>query len=449
MEIAELLYNKGLISYPRTETQKYKNENLIELIKEQRKSEEWGNYAEELVESYYDKNKENLMYTRPRYGKLDDKSHPPIHPVRYPKPDELSHREQVVYEFITRYFLACVSPDAKGQETAIELKIEEEEFQTKGIKIEDLGYLNIYKYDSWNEDTLPENYDNFDEGKTISFKDDEIKLESSKTSPPYFLAESDLINLMDKNGIGTDATIHEHIKTINLRGYVERQGSIFKPTLIGTALVKVYEHIGIELYKPYLRSQMERDMKEVAEGNKNLEDLFLETTETMKKIYDRVYSLKDKMFIFLSKYISENTNSSGKLSVNSNNNNNNNTNNNPNVPKGPESNTVCPCTKCNNSDLKIKLSRYNKFFLGCAGFPKCKTIFNIAEQPIKIDNTEIKCEVCTHNKFQITLNNDVKKIICYSCLTKEPQKGFIEKTYIYKSPNITNTSTSINTGINN
>jgi DNA topoisomerase-3 len=39
------------------------------------------------------------------------------------------------------------------------------------------------------------------------------------TSPPKLLNEADLIGLMDKFGIGTDATIHEHIKTILNRKY--------------------------------------------------------------------------------------------------------------------------------------------------------------------------------------------------------------------------------------
>ena len=41
-----------------------------------------------------------------------------------------------------------------------------------------------------------------------------MMLEEGKTKPPNLLSESELISLMDKNGIGTDATIAEHIKTI-------------------------------------------------------------------------------------------------------------------------------------------------------------------------------------------------------------------------------------------
>lgn len=42
---------------------------------------------------------------------------------------------------------------------------------------------------------------------------------------------------MDKNGIGTDATIAEHISKIQERHYVVMEGGEFKPTTLGEALV--------------------------------------------------------------------------------------------------------------------------------------------------------------------------------------------------------------------
>ena len=39
-------------------------------------------------------------------------------------------------------------------------------------------------------------------------------MERGQTTAPTHLTEADLITKMDINGIGTDATIHEHIKTV-------------------------------------------------------------------------------------------------------------------------------------------------------------------------------------------------------------------------------------------
>lgn len=68
------------------------------------------------------------------------------------------------------------------------------------------------------------------------------------------MTEADLIEKMDKNGIGTDATIHEHIKNVQVRDYCSKKGISLVPTLLGQTLVDVYTSIGVELYKPYLRA---------------------------------------------------------------------------------------------------------------------------------------------------------------------------------------------------
>ena len=59
---------------------------------------------------------------------------------------------------------------------------------------------------------------------------DELKLKKGKSTAPELLNEADLINLMDKNGVGTDSTIHEHIKTILTREYANKVKGKFQPT---------------------------------------------------------------------------------------------------------------------------------------------------------------------------------------------------------------------------
>ncbi len=55
------------------------------------------------------------------------------------------------------------------------------------------------------------------------------------------VVEVELIALMDKNGIGTDATIAQHITTIQDRSYAIKDAQLkFLPTKLGIALVEGY-----------------------------------------------------------------------------------------------------------------------------------------------------------------------------------------------------------------
>lgn len=75
MEIAEKLYNRGFISYPRTETNSFPEMNLREIVEELTKNSSFGGYASKILST-------KGFYGPPKKGKLDDKAHPPIHPVK-------------------------------------------------------------------------------------------------------------------------------------------------------------------------------------------------------------------------------------------------------------------------------------------------------------------------------------------------------------------------------
>lgn len=106
--------------------------------------------------------------------------------------------------------------------------------------------------------------------------------------------------MMDRNGIGTDATIADHIKTIHNREYANTQSHTLdhsahlppvascryvertrdrriKPTTLGYALVVAYMQQDLALYKPFLRAQMERDLTEICAGTKTRDQVVAET----------------------------------------------------------------------------------------------------------------------------------------------------------------------------
>lgn len=86
---------------------------------------------------------DNNKFVQPRQGKNNDNSHPPIHPTK--SGDGLSGSEALLYELVTRHYLACCSDDAKGSETTIVLAVAAEQFTTNGLVIEALNYLEVYK----------------------------------------------------------------------------------------------------------------------------------------------------------------------------------------------------------------------------------------------------------------------------------------------------------------
>jgi len=131
---------------------------------------------------------------------------------------------------------------------------------SSGLSIRERNYLDVYPYDKWSDKELPD----FEEGAT--FVPSVCELRDGITSKPSLLTEADLVGIMDKNGIGTDATIAQHIDMIINREYVvpRMEGSVkyLVPSTFGIGLVKGYNDIEFErsLCKPQLR----REVREIA-----------------------------------------------------------------------------------------------------------------------------------------------------------------------------------------
>ncbi|KAF5027231.1 hypothetical protein F66182_647 [Fusarium sp. NRRL 66182] len=320
MTLAEGLYNKGFISYPRTETDRFdRGMNLRALVEKHTVDQRWGQFAQGLV---------NGGFQQPREGRHDDKAHPPIHPITYASPSVLSWDEARLYEYVTRRFLACCSDDAKGMATDVELEFGEERFNAHGVIVLERNYLDVFIYEKWNNTVeLPK----FTEGER--FQPTECMMTEGKTSPPNFLTEADLIALMDANGIGTDATMAEHIQKIQDREYVatiSRSGQapadedesdlgpstrgrgrgsrggrggrgrggasasggrggikVFVPTQLGVALILGFDRMNFEtsLGKPFLRKEMEIKMKAICEGRTNKEAVLRESLAQYRHVF--------------------------------------------------------------------------------------------------------------------------------------------------------------------
>ncbi|GMH91015.1 hypothetical protein TL16_g11935 [Triparma laevis f. inornata] len=276
MEAAEKLYMEGYISYPRTETEKFPQEYDIKGTLASFRNGTYSDYVSKLLDQ--DK------YQYPRSGVNDDKAHPPITPVKAVDPNQIQDPNQrKIYELVVKHFLACCSKDGIGQQTVLTVKMGTEVFTAKGLMIMELNWLEIYKpWEYWGQGagTLP----NLENGK--EFEPSSLIMENGSTCAPNYISEVELISEMDKHGIGTDATIASHIKTIQEREYVTKDNAQrFIPTRLGIALVEGYNSMGYQLNKPHLRAKMERSCNQIAEGSKNKEAVIKDVLDEMKRCF--------------------------------------------------------------------------------------------------------------------------------------------------------------------
>lgn len=126
-------------------------------------------------------------------------------------------------------------------------------FHIHGLSIEEAGYLEVYPYEHWSERVLPTE---LEKGTTVNVVS--LLMKEGSTCAPKPLSESDLLGLMDRYGIGTDATMAEHIRKIQDREYVIKQNNCFYPMALGLALVEAFEACEVFLARPTCRSEQVR-----------------------------------------------------------------------------------------------------------------------------------------------------------------------------------------------
>ncbi|XP_047360172.1 DNA topoisomerase 3-alpha isoform X1 [Vespa velutina] len=376
MKIAEKLYTQGLISYPRTETNIFPKElNLQSLVTQHRDSPVWGQFAQRLLEDG----------VSPRQGKKSDQAHPPIHPTKYSS--TLRGNEAKVYEFIVRHFLACVSKNAEGQETIVEINIAGEKFLANGLQIIAKNYLDVYIYEKWNDKEIHR----YQEGQT--FQPTSIEMIKEETSPPKLLTEADLIALMDKHGIGTDATHAEHIDTIKSRQYVGLQdGKHFMPSKLGIGLVMGYDNMGFAMSKPNLRADLEKDLKLICDGQKDPKLVLQNQIAKYRDVFKLAMQHANLIDNAIAEYLEEQPAQVQETDI-----------------INTSTNTVVfKCPKC-GSDMILKDRKQGTGkYITCMGFPSCNNAIWFPQSIENVTVSENTCTQCTGNmrklKFKLSRN---------------------------------------------
>lgn len=284
LNIAENLYQNGLISYPRTETTIYPPTLNLEKIASM--FSDWENigwYVAKILS----------RGVKPTRGRDDDKAHPPIYPTaavdRKTVNSKFGEKGWRLYEFVVRHFLATLSEPAMVEKQKVYVRLGGLILEADGRRVVHDGFYHVYPYVRPKEEPLPYLL----EGDEVDVL--EIKLEERTTKPPPFLSESELLALMRRYGIGTDATMQDHIHTnVERKYFVIRQKRCIPTTLGKTLAVSLYETVP-ELVVPEVRGRMEKELVKIVEGFKQPQEVVKEIKEEFLEYYDRLLSKEDKI----------------------------------------------------------------------------------------------------------------------------------------------------------
>lgn len=360
MRIAQHLYERGLITYHRTDSL-----NLSQLSLLAAKKFIIEDFGKNYWAGYFRKFK-----TKGRVQEAHEAIRP-THPKKIlsslikdsKNKGRFNGQDLQLYELIWKRFMASQMAPAIFDSVKIDIEAKNYLFRASGQTLKFDGFLRVYplKFEEVELPLLTKN-------EVLEL----IKLIPSQhfTQPPSRYSEATLIKALEENGIGRPSTYAPTISTIQERHYIEKDDSKrFFPTEIGVVVNNILVKHFPNIVDVSFTAEMEEDLDKIASGKREWVSVIKEFYGPFKK------KLKLKELEVPGK-------------------------------KSTYEKTSKKCPKC-KGDIIIRLGRYGKFY-ACSNYPKCKHT-----EPLKKDTLGMNCFKC--KKGEILVKRTKKGKIFYGC----------------------------------
>lgn len=359
LSIAQKLYLDGLISYPRTSSQKIPDSiEPKKILKALEKNFPQVKFA---------------LRTKPIEGKKSDPAHPSIFPTGEFR--LLAGNDQKLYNLIVKRFISAFSPDALTANKHITLTaINPPEakgltFTASGLKVLEKGWAEIYPC-VFEERALSDL-----NGKV---KIDEIKFEEKETQPPKRYTPTSLITILEKKGLGTKSTRSIIVDILFDRGYLD--GKSIKATPLGMKLIESLEKHSPIIIDEELTKKMEKEMDAIQfSKEKNLLDKEKEVIHKAEKIITDIskeFKIKEQQ---IGKDLLEALQNLRE--------------------EERENNTLITCPICKEGSLRILYSKKTRrYFVACSAYPKCTQTYSLPPNAL-IKKSDKLCPECHFPKL--------------------------------------------------
>lgn len=359
MQVAQKLYEGieidgtpiGLITYMRTDSVRI-SDDAHEMAKKFI-TENYGEKYYPPTTNVYVKGKQNVQDAheaiRPSYPERTPESI-----KQYLAPDQYK-----LYKLIWEKFMSSQMAPAEIANKTIDIKAGDYNLKAGTSKILFDGFLKLYNDAEEDEKDADAKIPDLEKDDKVKCK--EINPKQHFTQPPPRYNEASLVKALEEHGIGRPSTYATIITVIQTRKYVEKRDKALVPTLLGRTVCKqlVEQFANIMDYK--FTAGMEEKLDEIAEKKAVWNVVLKEFYSPFMEVVNSVMQTAQRVNI--------------------------------------ESDKKCPnCGKV----MLVKTSRFGTQFLGCSGYPECKTIISLnnsmelddANKDGEPQTVDEKCEKC-------------------------------------------------------
>ena len=359
MQVAQKLYEGieidgtpvGLITYMRTDSVRI-SDDAHEMAKKFI-TENYGEKYYPPTTNVYVKGKQNVQDAheaiRPSYPERTPESI-----KQYLAPDQYK-----LYKLIWEKFMSSQMAPAEIANKTIDIKAGDYNLKAGTSKILFDGFLKLYNDAEEDEKDADAKIPDLEKDDKVKCK--EINPKQHFTQPPPRYNEASLVKALEEHGIGRPSTYATIITVIQTRKYVEKRDKALVPTLLGRTVCKQLVNQFADIMDYKFTAGMEEKLDKIAEKKavwnvvlKEFYSPFMEVVNSVMKTAQRVNIESDKK-----------------------------------------------CPNCGKVML-VKTSRFGTQFLGCSGYPECKTIISLnnsmelddANKDGEPQTVDEKCEKC-------------------------------------------------------
>ena len=360
MQVAQKLYEGmeidgtpvGLITYMRTDSVRVSDD-----AQGMAKDFILANFGEKYYPStpnVYTKGKQNVQDAHEAIR--------PSYPERTPESIKqyLDNDQYRLYKLIWDKFMSSQMANAEVANKSLEIKAGDYTLKAGTSKVTFDGFLKLYNDADEQEKDADAKIPDLEKGDKVNCS--KVTPKQHFTQPPPRYNEASLVKALEEHGIGRPSTYATIITVIQTRKYVEKKDKALHPTLLGRTVSKqlVAQFADIMDYK--FTAGMETKLDEIAE---------------QKAVWDKV--LEDFYAPFIEE-VNKALQTGERVKI--------------------ESKIKCPnCGK----PMVLRTSKFGTQFLGCSGYPECKTMMSLnalSEETSDEDEVkepevcEEKCEKC-------------------------------------------------------